>query len=526
MPEPMGIFQNQHAIDCSQLQENRVFDTDVAIIGTGAGGGIAAQTLARAGLKVIMIEEGAYKTSRDFSMQEAQAYPELYYEVANRKTADKAITILQGRTVGGGTTVNWTSCFRIPDQTLSWWRDHYGWTHTGKTLAPWYETVETLLNIKPWIRRNPSNSVLERGAGKLGWQTETIARNVRACRDLGYCGLGCPVDAKQSTLVTAIPSAMKRGATVLSRLRAHRLRQRGGRVEEIECHAIDERGTGTTGITVRVRARHVVLSAGGIGSPALLLRSGLPDPAGLVGKRTFLHLTAGTFAFMPDKVDPYYGAPQSVTSNEFLWRDGVGGEVGYKIETVPLQPALAATAIGAFGSRHAEVMARLPHVQPLIALLRDGFHPDSPGGTVSLGRDGHPVLDYPMSDYLWRGLRHAYGSLLQIQFAAGATVAAPAHSTAGWYRSWPEAKTGLTTLPMRSHLARLYSAHVMGGCTMGPDPAISVVDLDGNHHHLGNVTVIDGSIFPTSVGANPSLPIYAMAAWQSDRLARRLCIGE
>ncbi len=518
----MGTSENKQVIDCSQLQKSHVFEADVAIVGTGAGGGIAAQTLSEAGLKVVLIEEGPFKTARDFNMLEAEAYPALYYEVANRKTADKAITVLQGRAVGGGTTVNWTSCFRIPDQTLSHWRDLYGWAHTSKTLAPWHATVEAQLNIEAWSGRNGSNSVLEQGAQKLGWHNETIKRNVRGCRNLGYCGTGCPVDAKQSTLVTSIPAAMKQGAIVLSKLRAQELRSKGDRIEEISCHAVNERGSDTTGVTVRVRARHVVLSAGGVGSPALLLRSNLPDPAGCVGRRTFLHVTVGTFALMPQRIDPYYGAPQSVTSNEFLWRDGVSGEAGYKIETVPLHPALAATAMGAFGSRHADVMNQLPYVQPLIALMRDGFHTDNPGGRVRLNNDGSPVLDYPMTDYLWRGVRHAYGSLLQIQFAAGAKAASPVHSDARWYSSWKEANTALKNLPMKSHHARLYSAHVMGGCAMGRDSANSVVDLNGNHHHLDNLTVIDGSIFPTSVGANPSLPIYTMAAWQSDRLARKL----
>jgi choline dehydrogenase-like flavoprotein len=506
-------------IDCSQLQQDRVIEADVAIVGTGAGGGVAARTLARAGLRVVMIEEGPYKTTGDFTMQEAEAYPALYYEVANRKTVDKAITILQGRAVGGGTTVNWTSCFRIPEQTLRHWQHHHGWTHTGESLAPWYRQAEALFNIKPWPVHNASNGALVRGTDKLGWHNEVIARNVRRCRNLGYCGMGCPVGAKQSTLLTCIPNALDRGATLLTRLRAQRLGLVGDRVDEIECHALNAPGSDTTGIKVRVRARHVVLAAGGIGSPALMLRSNLPDPHGLVGKRTFLHITIGTFAQMRDRVDAYYGAPQTATSNQFLWRDGATGEMGYKIEAVPLQPGLAATAFSAFGVRHAELIASLPHLQPLIAIMRDGFHPDSPGGSVSLNSDGSPVLSYPTNNYLWRGVRHAYASLMQIQFAAGAQRVGAAHSDSAWYDNWQQAQNAVAQLPMQPHHARLFSAHVMGGCAMGADPGRSVVDLDGNHRQMSNLTVIDGSVFPTSIGANPSLPIYTLAAWQAEKLA-------
>lgn len=99
---------------------------DVAIIGSGAGAGITAELLSRAGLKVLIVEEGPLKSSSDFNQKEAQAYPDLYQESAGRKTEDKAITILQGRCVGGSTTVNWTSSFRTPAKTLDYWQHHFG----------------------------------------------------------------------------------------------------------------------------------------------------------------------------------------------------------------------------------------------------------------------------------------------------------------------------------------------------------------------------------------------------------------
>lgn len=509
-------------IDCSQLTKDRIIEGDVAIVGTGAGGGITAQVLAEAGLKVIMIEEGPYQTASNFHMLESEAYPQLYQEVANRKTHDKAINILQGRAVGGGTTVNWTSCFRIPAQTLSHWRDVYGWELTEQQLQPWYRKVEQQLNITPWSGHNQSNAVLSRGLKQLNWHRDFISRNVKRCRNLGYCGTGCPVDAKQSGLVTTIPAALGRDAVLLTHARVYRLRRRGDRIEDVECQALNERSSDTTGVHIIVRTKHVVLAGGGINTPAVLLRSKLPDPHGLVGRRTFLHVTAGSIAIMPRRIDPYHGAPQSVHSNEFLWRDGITGEMGYKIESAPLQPVLAATVFGPFGSEHAEAMKQLSHVQPLIALLRDGFHRDSPGGRVILNRDGSPVLDYPMNDYLWRAVRHAYRSMLQIQFAAGATRVLPAHSEAAWYLTRETAEKELAKLPMVPLRPKLFSAHVMGGCAMGGDSRLSIVDLDGNHRHFENLTIIDGSLFPTSIGANPSLPIYMIAAKLSSQLARKL----
>ncbi|CAA9430503.1 MAG: FIG022869: Oxidoreductase, GMC family, partial [uncultured Ramlibacter sp.] len=124
---------------------------DVAIVGSGAGAGISAELLARAGLKVVIVEEGPLKSSSDFHQREAQAYPTLYQESAARKTKDKAITILQGRCVGGSTTVNWTSSFRTPVDTLEFWRSEFALDGFGNDeLAPFFQQAEQRLSIGPW----------------------------------------------------------------------------------------------------------------------------------------------------------------------------------------------------------------------------------------------------------------------------------------------------------------------------------------------------------------------------------------
>lgn len=501
------------------LEHDRTLTGDVVIVGTGAGGGVTAEILAQAGLKVIMLEEGGYYAAKDFHMLEAQAYPTLYYDVAQRRTKDKGIVILQGRAVGGSTTVNWTSCFRTPPETLAHWTQVYGLKgFTAEEMAPWFARMEKRLNILPWQGMNPNNEVLYRGARKLGWHAAVISRNVKACRNLGYCGTGCPVDAKQSMAVTTVPAALAHGATLVTRARAQALQIKGDRVVAVEAVALDGNGVDPTGVRLRIEAPRVVLAGGGINTPALLLRSKAPDPYRRVGKRTFLHVVNASGAIFPDPIHPYDGAPQSAYSNQFLYRDGVTGKIGYKLEVAPQHPVLASTIFTRFGVAHADFMAALPHFNAMIALLRDGFHPDSPGATITLADDGSPVIDYPVSDYLWEGIRHAYLSLAECQFAAGAKQVAPAHTDAGLYTSWQQARTAIAALPLETLHAQLFSAHVMGGCGMGEDPKGSVVDSLGKHHHLANLWVIDGSTFPTSVGANPSLPIYAMAARQASAL--------
>jgi choline dehydrogenase-like flavoprotein len=277
---------------------------------------------------------------------------------------------------------------------------------------------------------------------------------------------------------------------------------------------------------VRVRARHFVLSAGAIGSPALLLRSELPDPNGTVGKRTFLHPTVISAAIMDASVEAWSGAPQTVYSDHFLDSVALEGPIGYKLEAAPLHPILAAITLQGFGKAHQSWMSRLPKMQVTIALMRDGFSSLSQGGTVQLLDDGSPVLDYPLDDYLWDGARRALATMAEIQFAAGAKIVMPMHEDAPPYRNWAEAKAGIAALPMGLLRTKVVSAHVMGGCAMGNDPRTSVVDERGRHHAIENLSVHDGSLFPTSIGANPQLSIYAIVSRMAAGLAGALTKNE
>ena len=164
-------------------------------------------------------------------------------------------------------------------------------------------------------------------------------------------------------------------------------------------------------------------------------------------------------------------------------------------------------------------MKRLPQMQVVIALMRDGFHPQSIGGRVGIRSDGSPLLDYPISNYVWEGVRRSLLTMAEIQFAAGANIVMPLHEDAKPLRRWKDAKSLIESLSMQVLRTRMASAHVMGGCTMGADTRISVIGGDGRHHQFDNLWVFDGSAFPTSIGANPQLSIYGMVARNATRLA-------
>lgn len=520
-----GIASGWKVRNAASFTADQTLEADVAIIGTGAGGGTTAEILSAAGFKVLMLEEGPLKTSADFKdMDEARAYGELYQEAAARATSDGAVSIFQGRSVGGTTTVNWTSSFRTPVGTLKQWADLHGVKGASETeMAPWFSRMEQRLGIAPWAQApNANNNVLKVGCDRLGWEVHVIPRNVRGCWNTGYCGFGCPVNAKQSMLVSTIPQALRQGAELVHHLRVEKILSSGGQVNGLSALALDAACIKSTGIKVQIKARHYVLAGGALNNPALLLRSGIPDPYKRVGKRTMIHPVNLTVAQMPDRIDGFYGAPQSIASDEFQWRDDNLAAPGFKLEVPPMYVGLSSAIFGKHGKALVEDQAMLPYTNAMLALLRDGFHDDSPGGEVRIDEQGYPLLDYDVSDYLWRGVKQAYLRMAEVQFAAGAKRVSPGHLDGRWCATWDEAKQHIEQLPYKKFRVGLFTAHLMGGCALGEDAKQSVVNSEGRHHQLENLSILDGSVFPTSIGANPQLSIYGMTAKNATKLVAAL----
>ncbi len=503
---------------------------DVAIIGSGAGAGITAEILSKAGLKVVIVEEGQLKSSTDFKQREFEAYTSLYQESAGRKTKDKGITILQGRSVGGTTTVNWTSSFRTPAPTLKVWQERFGLKdYSSEALAPYFAQAEKRLNIGPWLTpSNENNDVLLRGATKLGFACGAIPRNVKGCYNLGSCGMGCPTNAKQSMLVTTIPFALDHGATLLAETRVEKLVIEGARITAMLCIAVkpDTTPANPAGPATTIVAKHFVLAGGAINSPALLLRSKAPDPHGLLGARTFLHPATLSIGIMPNAVKGWAGAPETVYSDHFLETQPIDGPMGFKLEVTPVHPVFFGANMPSFGERQAKMLQQFPNSSSIVAIMRDGFAEQSSGGKVELRGDGSPLLDYPVNDFVLDGARRSYLAMAQIQFEAGAKSVYLAHEMADATSTWAETRAAIEKLPMKPLLTKIGSAHVMGGCGLAATEKMGVTRPDGVHWQLENLSIHDGSIFPTSIGANPQLSIYGTVNRLAQGLAKRLASKE
>jgi choline dehydrogenase-like flavoprotein len=481
-------------------------DADAVVVGTGAGGGMAIRELARAGLRVVALEEGGWHRPSDFTQREDEMIPLLFQERGARMTHDRAIRVLQGRGIGGSTLHNTNLCKRTPPEILDLWARRHGVSGCGVAdLAPVFDEVERDLSVSeiPEDRRNANNQALARGVAALGLRGGPLRHNRVGCQGSGFCELGCIYDAKQNAAKVLIPAALDTGnATVWADVRALRVEHERGAVTGVSAMAIDAEGRQVASVTVR--ARIVVLAASAVGSASLALASGLPDASGRTGRGLRMHPGAAVAGLFDDRIDGWKGIPQSYECTE--WLDfAEGSDKRVWVTTVFAHPIGAAVAMTGFGAAHMATMRRYAHMASLVAMVHD-----ETDGQVELDGDGRPVLRYVPSPgdraQLVLGLRGAARILL----AAGAReVVVPAIPSLRITSEKGLDAIGLDVV--RPHGVPLTAVHPMGTMRMGDDPKAAVVASTGEHHGVHGLFVLDGSLFPTSLGAPPQISIYTFA---------------
>jgi choline dehydrogenase-like flavoprotein len=509
------------SVDLSAAKDEVALSADVCVIGSGAGGAVAAAELARGGLDVVVLEQGPHWTSKDFTQREEEMLPRLFEEAGLRQTEDGSITILQGRNVGGSTVHNLCYAFRTPDPILALWREEHGLASlTPEALAPSFERVEKTLKVKP-IREdevNVLNRIVRTGAEKLGYSGFVTKHNREGCVRAGFCILGCTYDAKQSMLVTYVPEAERLGARLYASARVERIEADAGaprgRVRRVHGRAV--RADGGEGAPFRVDAKAVVLSAGAVASPDLLLRSGLGNGSGHVGRNLHLHPSVMAAGFFEEPIHAYRGIPQSYYVDEFidLERDP---HSGYVLMPIAGFPVLTATQLPGFGRDHFRYMQKFAHLAGLLVLLHDRS-----AGTVAPGATpARPKINYTLSADDQRLLAEGLVHSTEVLFAGGARevlipyaheplLLGPKDDLAAIVRRGV-AQHGPNAIPMAS-------THPQSTCRMSGRPGDGVVGEFGECHEVAGLFVADMSVFPTSLGAPPQITTAALA----DRTARHL----
>lgn len=498
-------------------------DCDVCIIGSGAGGSVAAAVLAARGRKVIVLEAGSDWQSGDFDQREAVGTRELYLDRGTTTTGDLSIAMLAGSGLGGGTIVNWQSCFRTPDAILEEWAVSSGCRHfSDDSFAKSLDNVWGRLAVsRAESQLNPNNAVLERGCESLGYRSSRIPRNSLGC-DLSQCGncvYGCRHGGKQTAAVTFLRDAQETGnLSLIARCRADRVAVTKGHVSTVSATAMNAEGTAQHPVTVN--AKKVVVACGALHTPALLMRSGIELPA--LGRNLFLHPTTGVTGVFDELIEPWKGPPQTIVCDEFVeLREGYG----YRIETAPAHPGLLATATPwTTAAEHHQMMQHVAHRALLIVLVRDRA-----AGHVSIDADGRPRMRYRTRRLERELLRHGMSSAVRILEAAGATSVSTIHA-----RPIRAERTGNATAfspsinqlcgriakaPVGRNRLNVFSAHQMGTCRMGQDKRNAVCDANGEVFGIRGLYIGDASAFPLSSGVNPMITIMAMAHHTAHRIA-------
>ncbi|GAA1786828.1 GMC family oxidoreductase [Planosporangium flavigriseum] len=516
--------------------------TDVLIVGAGTSAGIAAKHLAEAGFTVVCLEQGTWVDPGNLPGNKPE------YEILgagnwhpdpnvrgrredyplDHSEADLPVWMYNG--VGGSSVLYggiWAralpSDFRV--RSLDGVADD--WPISYDELLPYYQAVEREMSVageahnpayppgfEPPLPAAPihrTGQIMAEGMNKLGWHwwpgTNSIPTVNRAsgegqCVRYGVCRMGCPEAAKSSTDVTHLRDAVALGAQVVTRARVARV-------------TLDEHGRANGAVYFRDGVEHfqsaslVIMAAGGIGTPRLLLMStserfpdGLANSSGLVGKRLMLHPYGAAVGVYSDDLENWLGpAGEHIGSMQFYETDPSRGFVrGAKWSLLPIAGPLEAAEKWTHPlSLAGEEMwgdGSAGRMQDFVRMLQWHVIPeDLPEETNAVSL--HPTLTdsdgLPAAKVRYRVAENTR-KIVDFNLAR----ALEAHQAAGATKSWVAGRNFMT-------------GHNTGTAKMGNDPATSVVDRFGRTHDVPNLYIIDASVFTTSTGVNPTATICALA---------------
>jgi choline dehydrogenase-like flavoprotein len=492
---------------------DQCIECDTLVIGSGAGGGVVAATLAEHGQDVVVVDKGDHVPLAERSNLEFDMVSCLYEGRGMQASEDHAVSLFAGSCLGGGTTVNWSVSLRPGEALLHEWASQHGLPQLlSREFTQCVDEVCARMGVVGQVPHNAQNRALLEGSARLGHAAGPLPQNVRGCerhahQHCGYCLFGCRHGHKQDVTEAFLRGAQARASVrIHARTQVRRLHQRGGAITHAEGHFRAEDGSLRP---VTIRARRYVLAAGAIHTPALLLASGFSHPH--LGRHLYVHPTQVVIGQYARCIDSWQGGMMTSYSDAAANQDG--HHYGCKIETAPLHSGLLASLLPwRSGMDHKRLMLAARHYAGFAVITRDRF-----GGQVRLDRDGQPRVRYRLHAGDRGHSVQGMAAAVSLHAAAGAESVLIAHHAGLRFQT---RRQPLSTERYRAELAALdwspnrfplLSSHLMGTCRMGGRRADSPVTPDGRFESVRNLYVADGSVFPSASGINPMVTIQSLA---------------
>lgn len=522
----LGAHDGRHAPAAREAQrwESRIIDgrsiafdetleVDCVVVGTGAGGAPVAKALAARGHAVVMLEVGDHFTRADFAGKPLELQQKLYWNGGiTGAIGNTAILVPMGRGVGGTTTVNSGTCYRTPEPTMRRWQLELGLHELGPgRLDAYFEQVEATLQVEPARPETLGGCarVIARGAEALGWRHGPLLRNAPGCDGQGVCIFGCPTDAKRSTNVSYVPQALGLGAMLYTHARVTEVLVEGGRAVGVVARVGGANGAARR---LTVRARSVVLAAGTMHTPGLLLGQGIANSSDQVGRNLTLHPASYAWASFAEPIRGFEEIPQGYAVEEFA-------DQGIQFEGAFVPLSLAAGTMGHFGRRWTEMVERLDELACFGFMVADTSR-----GRVLLGPEGKPYMTYVLNGQDVRRMVKAFGLLARMYLAAGAQAVYPGLQGFDELRDLRDVERLEHEGPgkVRAHHIDLSAYHPLGSCRMGSDRRSSVIGPTQESWDLPGLFVCDGSAVPGPLGVNPQVTIMALSERAAGFVERRI----
>ncbi|MBZ5613455.1 MAG: GMC family oxidoreductase [Acidobacteriia bacterium] len=480
---------------------------DIVIVGSGAGGGTVAQELSplcRDGVRVVVLEKGPKLRDEEFTGREVEMAKALYEDGGGFLTAEQTMTLAFGSAYGGSTVVYTGTSLLPPERVLRRWNVP-GLTFSDVEQRARKYVAENNVHLLEESLLNQNNRLFVEGCRRLGYRVQQFPVNLKGCRGSSLCNLGCPNQAKQGTHRVQLPRAERNGVEVVTRCEVQRIANRkiSARVGNKAEGSKGEPSTWEAG-DYQIDAKVVVVCAGAVNSPALLLRSGLGQSLPRLGRGFTCHPAFIMVAEHSRPITNAVGHPKSFYLDQFAESDH------FLLETCMYFPFVTAKAMVGFGEEHSRFMRAFPRLQMILVLACDEVDDHN---RVTVDGDGRPVVHYRFTPEVIHGLVQGAITSARISFAAGAVRAHVPVAHSPTIESADRERLDQIAENAEFKLGKLSisAAHLQGGCAMGSGPEDSVTDSHGRVHGIPWLYVADSSLFPNSLEINPYLTIMALA---------------